>query len=109
MKYLFVLFAIMAMVACEKKDENPPVNPPIVQPEPPKVDEFCKADGKQFACMSAMYFYGKECPDGGPVYVKDLVEMNELVAKTGQAVSIKMKDGSLLEIGVGFAMPCEEL
>ena len=114
MKYLLIIFAIMMMVACEKKDDkNPPTVPPIVQPpvepQPPQVEEYCKAYGKQFSCMSALYLYGKECPDSGPVYVKDLAEMNELVLKTGQAVSIKMKDGRLLEIGVGFAMPCEEL
>lgn len=102
------------IVACQTKTEPPVVQPPVVNPpaeppQPPQVEEYYKAEGKQFMCMSAVYFYGKECPQGGPVYVKDLAEMHDLVTKTSQAVAIKMKDGSLKEIGVGFAMPCEEL
>ena len=107
MKLFLTICLLFTVMACQPKKEDP-VQPPVVV-QPPQVEEYCKAEGKQFSCMSAMYFYGKECPDQSPVYVKDLEEMNSLVEKTGQSVSIKMKDGSLLKIGVGFAMPCEEL
>ena len=113
MKALLLTVALLVLVGCQPKTEQPPVaQPPVVQPpvvEPPAEQEYCKAEGKQFSCMSALYFYGKECPAQGPVYVKDLEEMLMLVEKSGQAVDIKMKDGSIQHIGVGFAMPCEEL
>jgi hypothetical protein len=111
---ILALVLLLTFVACEKKEDKPapPVVPPIVEPQPPQPEpeqEYCKAEGKEFSCMSALYFYGKECPAQGPVYVKDMEEMKALVQKSGQAVLVKMKDGSEQFIGVGMPMPCEQL
>lgn len=120
MKYVLLVFTLATVVSIAgcSKDEKPadPVTTTVVEPPaptttvaPPAVEDYCKAEAMEFSCMSAVYFYGKSCPNDGPVYVKDLAQMQELVRKSGQSVTITMKDGKFLEFGVGMSMPCKQL
>lgn len=133
MKYVFValVLVISAVVGCKHDDvkpQPPVVVPPVVLPpvEPPKPtwpsgwdasQEFCKSSGKKFNCGNPVWYGLLGCaPDSdgdnhaeGTAYFASLDEIKAMSEKQNVTVRVKMKDGSIVQYGVGFAAPCSEM
>jgi hypothetical protein len=126
MKYIFIIAALLFTAGC--KEDAPVVvtpQPPVVEPvkpvEPVKnwdaEQAFCKEEGAKFNCGNPVWYGLKGCkPDSdgdnqaeGTYFAKDLAEIEALAKSSGGAIKIKMKDGSTVQYGVGFAAPCEEI
>lgn len=129
MKYLMLAALCLAFVGC--KSTPPAPQPPVVvppTPTPPPTDgplysqwdasqEFCKSEGKHFNCGNPVWYGLKGCaPDSdgdnhaeGTAYFASLNEIKELAEKNSVTIKVKMKDGSVVQYGVGFASPCSEM
>lgn len=125
MKYILILLLPLLFVACT--EEAPVVKPPVVEPpvvEPPKPvknwdseQSFCKEEGAKFNCGNPVWYGLKGCKadsdgDGqaeGTYFAKSLEEIEAMAKSSGQSIKVKMKDGSQLQYGVGFAPTCEEM
>lgn len=133
MKMLFVLsvFVLSAVVGCKTKEVKPEVPPVITNPiptlpgptpiDPSQVDpsaEYCKPEGKKFNCGNPVWYGLKGCkPDSdgdnhaeGTAYFASLAEIEKLHKDNPNVtVRVKMKDGSVVQYGVGFSAPCFEM
>lgn len=132
MKTILVMALVLTMIGCDKKEENKPVEPvptatPVIVETPtpslPVVGKdaaYCVAEGKSIKCGHPQWFnldcgqglnaQGMADVDGDYTsYFKDLAEAKALVDKTGVTARIKMKDGSTVQYGIGFAAPCNEI
>lgn len=128
----------VAVVACDSNENKPTEKPPVVTepsatpaptatPAAPEVPEYCKPEGKRFACgqppkptgltaKNAVWIGLPACgpdTDGdnigeGPAFFKELAELEAQSKKSGIAITVKMLDGSLVHFGSGFAAPCQE-
>lgn len=128
-KKILLVYLLGALVAC-KSTEKPvdpvkPVDPtptPVVTPTPKPSDvdpdaEYCKAEGKKFNCGNPVWYGLKGCkPDSdgdnhaeGTAYFSSLEEIKAMSEKQGVTVRVKMKDGSVVQYGVGFSAPCDEI
>lgn len=134
MKLLFIMTVLVlsAVVGCKSKEVKPDVPPiivvPPVDPTPKPVEpwnpsqwdanqEFCKPEGKKFNCGNPVWYGLKGCkPDSdgdnhaeGTAYFSSLDEIKAMSEKQNVTVRVKMKDGSTVQYGVGFAAPCSEM
>lgn len=133
MKYIFIItmLFISAVIGCKHKEEKPqppvvvvpPVIPPVVPPAqlwPSGWDssqDFCKSEGKKFDCGNPVWFGLLGCaPDNngdnhaeGPFYLSSLEAIKAMSEKQNVAVKVKMKNGSEVQYGAGFAAPCSEM
>lgn len=125
---------VTTFTACEDNDEKPPAvvdpvkpvdptpTPVGVEPTPKPSDvdpnaEYCKEEGKKFNCGNPVWYGLKGCkPDSdgdnhaeGTAYFATLAEIESLAEKNNVTIRIKMKDGSNIQYGVGFAAPCAEM
>lgn len=127
MKLFLVFGLLLALVACKSSDKpvdpvKPEPTPVVVEPTPKPGDvdanaEYCKPDGKKFNCGNPVWYGLKGClPDSdgdnhaeGTAFFASLEEIKAMSEKQNVTVRIKMKDGSVVQYGVGFSAPCSEI